>query len=45
MEMHRHQADMETLPRACKREFDGEFGGDFQLVRHIIDKHLELGQL
>ena len=27
MDMHRRQAEMETLRRACKREFDSEFGG------------------
>ena len=56
--MHRRQAAMETLRRACKREFDSEFGGCphcgcphcgthvlSNLSRHIMDYHLELGQL
>ena len=27
VDMHRRQAEMETLRRACKKEFDSEFGG------------------
>ena len=57
-DMHRHQADMETLRRDCKREFDSELGGGrigtcphcgvhaiSNLSRHVMDYHLELGQL
>ena len=44
MEMYKRQADMETMCRACKREFDTEFGGGWAGF-HIIDYHLELGQL
>ena len=58
LDMHRRQPDMEIMRRACKREFDSEFGGGragacphcgtqvlCNLSRHIIDYHLELGQL
>ena len=55
MNMHRGQADMETMRHACKREFDSEVvvGPGLaphcgiqvlsNLSRHIIDYHLELG--
>ena len=56
--MHKRQADMETLRRDCKHQYDSEFGGGragtcphcgvhvmSNLSRHVIEYHLELGQL
>ena len=56
--MHKRQADMEFLRRACKRRYESEFGGGragtcphcgvyiiCNLSRHVMDHHLELGQL
>ena len=53
-DMNKCQVGMESLCQECKREFDSEFGGTCphcgihvmaNLSRHIIDFHLELGQL
>ena len=56
--MHKRQADMEYLRRACRQQYDSEFDGGradtcphcgvyimSNLALHIMDQHLELGQL
>ena len=56
--MHKRQADMDYLCRACRQQYNSEFGGGragtcphcgvyiiSNLARHIMDQHLELGQL
>ena len=56
--MHKRQADMEFLRRACRRQYASEFGGEragtcphcgvyiiYNLACHVMDHHLELGQL